>query len=199
MKKYLIFLLLVLAVIAVVMWLSWPQKPISDSKTVPFDRTIENAVNVVKLKNEFVIIERVWLGGAGAGGMGAPAVYASSPAQFLLLVSPGAIIYTVVQPESPIAVKKTYWAGISGKSIIVIWEDTNSVPAGQWWVVSSFSDKDVTFVYEYEMLFFLYLFTCFLLGLIALLFGSMIVWAVSKIYEERRRCRGLSWLSWLSW
>ena len=57
-----------------------------DRVQMPIRTEIETAIEVKDLRNEFMFVQDVWLGGAGGGGMGAPKITAFSGQQFAELV-----------------------------------------------------------------------------------------------------------------
>lgn len=88
---------------------------------------IENAVEVAGAENKFLIIQYGGFlrGGAGAGGMGAPQVFASSVTQFAELVPEGEPIYTWFE-ATDYGAKQVYWAFIENRAGLLVWESNYS-------------------------------------------------------------------------
>lgn len=89
----------------------------------PMLNTIERGIEVTGFENKFIHIEAVGWGGAGAGGLGAPQIFAESAAQFTSLVPPGEPIYTYWEKESTSQVNKKYMAFIENRAGVILWDD----------------------------------------------------------------------------
>lgn len=121
-------------------------------KVVSFNEKIRNAFEVAGLTNRFVYVAHVGLGGAGAGGMGAPEVHVDSAEQFAQLVPNDEQIYvTVGHKEYPNGykdvrvVERRFWAFIEDRPGIVMYTETYSFNS---WVAGSFTAKEALFFTE---------------------------------------------------
>lgn len=96
----------------------------------PLRNEIERGIEVKQLENKFVVTERVFLGGAGAGGLGAPQVFAQSAQQFSDLVPSKETVYVAVAwgedkygDTTNKILKKTYWAFIENRAGLLVYDD----------------------------------------------------------------------------
>lgn len=83
---------------------------------------IENVIAVREGENKFTEFRRIAFGGAGAGGLGAPQIYAQTADQFADLVPQGEPIYTWWEDLNTGWPKQVYWAFIENRAGLLIWE-----------------------------------------------------------------------------
>lgn len=113
---------LIVAVIALVIWSLVRPIPVVEIRG-PIHTGIERAVEMAGGENKFLVIQYggFLTGGAGAGGIGAPQIFAKSVEQFASLVPPGEPIYTWWETDPP-PVKQVYWAFIENRAGLLVWE-----------------------------------------------------------------------------
>lgn len=83
---------------------------------------VERAISVRVGENKFTEFRHIRLGGAGAGGIGSPQIYAQSAVQFADLVPDGEPIYTWWEGLNGGWPKQVYWAFIENRAGLLIWE-----------------------------------------------------------------------------
>jgi hypothetical protein len=101
-----------------------------ETATTQVRNEIERAIEVKGLKKEFVYMEGVCSGGAGAGGMGLPTVICESAEQFARLVPETEPVYVVFGfgryesgTKDKYTLKKIYWSFIENRAGIMVYED----------------------------------------------------------------------------
>jgi hypothetical protein len=102
--------------------------------SMPIEKEIENSIPMKELENKFVVVQCVAFGGAGAGGLGAPQMFAFSAEQFLKnaenekIYSAATLSGFDQQDKRATVYKKIYWAFIENRAGIIIYEKTYSQP-----------------------------------------------------------------------
>ena len=148
LKKIIAYVLLI-AMLFFVPWLTWTCVYHETRVTVPIEKEIENSIPMQELENKFVEVHSVNFGGAGAGGLGAPQMFAFSAKQFLNNTGDEKIYSAVVLTNFNTIVdmratvyKKTYWAFIENRAGIIVYEKTHSLPG---FVIEGYDDNNVYF------------------------------------------------------
>jgi hypothetical protein len=117
--------------------------------SMPIEKEIENSIPMKELENKFVVVEGVSFGGAGAGGLGAPQMFACSVEQFISLAGNEKIYSAATlsgfdqQDKRATVYKKTYWAFIENRAGIIIYEKAYSQPG---FIIESVDSNNIYFL-----------------------------------------------------
>ena len=103
--------------------------------SVHVENEIENSIEMKELQNQFVVIESVGFGGAGAGGQGTAQMEAKSARQFIEIIkntTKEEWIWSAERLETRSifadTYTKTYWSFIKDRSGILIYEKSYYYP-----------------------------------------------------------------------
>jgi len=146
--KILVANVLLIAMLLFVPWLAGLSVYHEQRMTIPIKNEIENSISMREMENKFVEIHSVFLGGAGAGGLGAPQMFAFSAEQFLNNTG-NEKIYSAVAlsgndgiDERATVYKKSYWAFIENRAGIMVYEEIYSQTG---FVIEGYDNSNIYF------------------------------------------------------
>jgi len=120
--------------------------------SVPIEKTIERSIPMKELENKFEVFISMGLGGAGAGGLGAPQIKCFSPEQFLSQVPPEEKIYSAISVgytgcdscgmTTINTYRKQYWAFIENRAGLIIYE---KIYYYSGWTIERYDENNIYF------------------------------------------------------
>lgn len=123
--------------------------------TISIGNKIERAIEVKGLENKFFYMKSMGIfSAAGAGGLGAPQIFAYSAEQFVELIPEDEPVYVALQYgtnsngyDDKSVLKKVYWAFIENRAGLMVYED---VYEHQGWRIKDYNQEIVTFSRPYS-------------------------------------------------